>query len=224
MDTIFPYSNWHYSCELALGEQEAGQTTALQELIGRFELVYLAGNSDHNLCFANANKELRAEFKTGFTPAELSDYIYALLHWPAFRAELWTIEKLKTIHIPLAKHVEGFWQLVQLGNDLRSLHTGQLAITDDNFTIEFNTEMTIRVEHLFFTANKIYFNSRQTISPVSQSIWELILGGELLLQKWLRAREGQNLDCQDLLALQQLIKVISATEKIMNRIGGIALD
>ena len=38
-----------------------------------------------NLCFANNNDELRDEFKQTFAPIDLLDYIYAVLHSPAYR-------------------------------------------------------------------------------------------------------------------------------------------
>ena len=54
----------------------------------RFGLTFVPEIENGNLCFINNNKELRDEFKQTFTPIDILDYIYAVLHSSNIQREI----------------------------------------------------------------------------------------------------------------------------------------
>lgn len=65
------------------------------------------------VCFMNS-EEVRPEFKVSFAPADIFNYIIAVLQSPDLRAPLQ--DKLQ---IPYPKDATGFWELVKKGERLR---------------------------------------------------------------------------------------------------------
>jgi hypothetical protein len=67
-----------------------------------------------NVCFANS-QDLRPEFKQSFTLLELLDFSSAVLHSRIYRQG-----KQDFLEIPIASDSCIFWQLVQIGSNLRN--------------------------------------------------------------------------------------------------------
>lgn len=67
-----------------------------------------------NVCFAN-NQDLRPEFKQSFTLLDLLDFSYAVLNSRIYRQG-----KQDFLEIPIPSDSCIFWQLVQIGNNLRN--------------------------------------------------------------------------------------------------------
>jgi predicted helicase len=74
-----------------------------------------------NVCYIN-NPEVRNDFKTTFAPIDLLDYIYAVLHSPAYREKYKEFLKIDFPRVPYPTNSETFWQLVELGGQLRQIH------------------------------------------------------------------------------------------------------
>ena len=64
----------------------------------------------------------RRQEKTAFTPLDLLDYVYAVLHSPAYRLKYREFLKIDFPRVPYPKDKKGFWALAKLGADLRALH------------------------------------------------------------------------------------------------------
>ena len=60
--------------------------------------------------------------QTTFAPLDILDYIYAVLHSPAYREKYKEFLKIDFPRVPYPKDKETFWQLVTLGSQLRQLH------------------------------------------------------------------------------------------------------
>ncbi len=67
---------------------------------------------------------LNSEFKIQnyFTPLDILDYIYAVLHSPKYRERYAEFLKTDFPRVPLPTDQDSFWKLVALGGELRDLH------------------------------------------------------------------------------------------------------
>jgi len=74
-----------------------------------------------NVCYIH-NPEVRNDYKTTFAPVDLLDYIYAVLHSPAYREKYKEFLKIDFPQVPYPTDVETFWQLVEPGSQLREIH------------------------------------------------------------------------------------------------------
>src|SRR5699024_9320918 len=59
--------------------------------------------------------------KNTFAPIDLLDYIYAVLHSPAYREKYKEFLKIDFPRVPYPTDAETFWQLVALGGELRQI-------------------------------------------------------------------------------------------------------
>lgn len=57
-----------------------------------------------------------------FTPTDLLDYIYAVLHCPKYRETYKEFLKIDFPRIPYTIEQKSFWELVYLGRQIRELH------------------------------------------------------------------------------------------------------
>lgn len=92
-----------------------------------------AMDTDGNVCMANS-PEVRDEFKETFTPIELLDYIYAILHSPSYREKHKEFLKVDFSVVPYPADVKVFWELVRLGGELRQLHLLESPKVEDYVT------------------------------------------------------------------------------------------
>ena len=69
-----------------------------------------------NVCFANS-QDLRSEFRQSFTLLDVLDYSYAVLHSTVFQE---SDRDKGMVKIPVASDNAIFWQLVQIGSNLRN--------------------------------------------------------------------------------------------------------
>ena len=69
-----------------------------------------------------ANLNDGQECPSYFTPENLLDYIYAVLHSPNYREKYKEFLKIDFPRIPLPENAEQFWKFVEKGCELRKLH------------------------------------------------------------------------------------------------------
>ena len=60
--------------------------------------------------------------KDTFAPIDILDYIYAVLHSPAYREKNKEFLKIDFPKVPYPKDKDTFWQLVKLGGEIRQIH------------------------------------------------------------------------------------------------------
>jgi len=79
----------------------------------------LEKDPDGNVCMIN-NKELRPEFRQTFTPIDILDYAYAILHSSNFRS---ADHKILKTNFPYPNNAESFWKLAELGSKIKKIHS-----------------------------------------------------------------------------------------------------
>lgn len=72
--------------------------------------------------------------KNTFAPIDILDYIYAVLHSPSYREKYKEFLKIDFPRVPYPKDADTFWQLVNLGGEIRELHLMESPAIDRYIT------------------------------------------------------------------------------------------
>ena len=162
-----------------------------------------------------------------FAPIDLLDYIYAVLHSPTYRETYKEFLKIDFPRVPYPE-LENFWQLVELGCELRQLHLLESLKLDPLIThypmdglncitrkVNKNTfELTDSENQL----GQVWINDSQYFDQVPLVAWNFYVGGYQPVQKWLKDRQGRVLSFEDILHYQKVIKALTETARIMQEI------
>lgn len=169
-----------------------------------------------------------ADDKT-FAPIDILDYIYAVLHSPNYREKYKEFLKIDFPRVPYPD-IKTFWQLVELGSELRGLHlmespslnTRTIEVNDgDNFVSRKIVKKDTLIED---EKVKIFINDTQYIANIPLIAWEFYIGGYQPAQKWLKDRSGRELSHNDFKHYNKIINALIQTDIIMNKIDNLYED
>ena len=159
-----------------------------------------------------------------FSPIDLLDYIYAVLHFPAYRQRYNEFLKTDFPRVPYPTDKNQFHKLVALGSELRTLHllesptlntliTGYPQ-TGDNTITKPEYKITDAKKRL----GKIQINQTQYFTDVPEVAWNFHIGGYQPAQKWLKDRKNRTLDHNDITHYQKIIVALTETDRLMGEI------
>lgn len=160
------------------------------------------------------------EKRSHFSSINILDYIYAVLHSSNYRNTFREFLKIDFPRIPYPHSKQVFWNLVELGAELRAFH-----LLDSLKVEEYITQYPISgnnlVESLIYKDEKVYINEEQYFANVPQVVWDFQMGGYQPAQKWLKDRKGNVLTFDDILHYQKIIVALNETNNIMQKIDEI---
>lgn len=164
--------------------------------------------------------EKQDDSKNYFSPIDILDYIYAILHCPSYRIRYKEFLKNNFPRIPYPKDVITFWHFVELGAKLRQIHLFEDPIIE-HFITQYPVDGNNVVEKLLFKNGDVYINYKQYFSNVPKLAWDFYIGGYQPAQKWLKDRKGKILSYEDIMHYQKIIVALSETDRIMQEIDKI---
>lgn len=187
----------------------------------------LIKDPEGNVCMAN-NKEVRPEFRQNFSVIDILDYMYAISYSLNFRL---TGEEFVKINLQYPKDSETFWELAELGLQLKRIHSLK-NIKSDNFIIEFNDEGNSIISNPHFEINvsmkknlgRVYINETQHFENVPETVWTFTIENHQPAKKWLENRLGQKMNPDDIICYQKILLAISETERLVTKINEIKLE
>ena len=176
-----------------------------------------------------------------FAPIDLLDYIYAVLHSPAYREKYKEFLKIDFPRVPYPTDVKEFWRLVQIGGKLRQVHLLESAVVNKYITQypvdgdnvvgkvralpqpspkerELSPKLSLNEMELL----DIYINETQYFKNVPRSAWEFYIGGYQPAQKWLKDRKERELGFEDIQHYQKIIVALAETERLMAEVDGVS--
>lgn len=160
---------------------------------------------------------------TGAAPGEeaneidVFDYIYGVLHCPAYRETFAEFLKIDFPRIPWPKSPDVFWNVREKGEQLRRLHLMEdAAIGETPFPFEGEGDSVI--EKPEFRDGRVYVNKAQYFANAPQVSWGFYIGGYQPAQKWLKDRKGRELTFDDVRHYQKILKILAETDRIMKTI------
>lgn len=177
--------------------------------------------------------DLEAGVDGSFSPLDLMDYIYAVLHSPTYRETFQEFLKIDFPRVPYPSSSEQFWQLVELGRELREIHllespkvekliTGY-PVDGDNIVSRKITKTSPGYDVISDTHGRVWINDAQYFDKVPLEAWEFYIGGYQPAQKWLKDRRERELSYDDILHYQKIIVALSETARIMKEIDKVEL-
>ena len=161
-------------------------------------------------------EEKEAITKT-FSPIDVLDYIYAVLHSPSYRERYKEFLKIDFPRVPYPENGEQFWELVKLGGKLRRLHLLE-DVSPQQGMADFPIAGTNQVEKPEYFDDKVYINSTQYFEHVPPESWNFYIGGYQPAQKWLKDRKGRALGYDDIRHYQRIIRVLKETGEVMGEV------
>jgi len=145
------------------------------------------------------------------------DYIYGVLHCPAYRETYTEFLKIGFPSIPFPPSPELFQRISEQGEALRRLHLMEdAAIGEAKFPFEGEGDSI--VDKPRFEGGKVWINKDQGFADVPAITWDFPIGGYQPAQKWLKDRKGRVLSWDDIRHYQKIIKILAETDRIMRGI------
>jgi predicted helicase len=190
---------------------------------------------------------------TSFAPIDILDYIYAVLHSPTYREKYKEFLKIDFPRVPYPKDQKTFFDLVDLGSQLREIHLLESEVTEnystkypidgDNVVTKPHFVISTQEKRKFSEAKshnenfskcdaslrqhdkagRVYINSIQFFNDVPEVAWNFYIGGYQPAQKWLKDRKGRTLSFEDIFHYQKIIVALTETDRIMREIDTIEL-
>lgn len=154
------------------------------------------------------------------------DYIYGVLHCPAYRETYAEFLKIDFPRVPFPPSPEVFAAISDAGEALRRLHLMEDAAIGAT-PYPFHGEGDNVVEKPRFEtgpeAGRVYINGKGTdgqyFDAVPPIAWDFPIGGYQPAQKWLKDRKGRALSWDDIRHYQKIIKILAETDRIMRGIA-----
>lgn len=154
------------------------------------------------------------------TPEDIFDYIYAVLHSPAYREKYKEFLKIDFPRVPYPSDWASFDALAGKGRELRMLHTLE---TVPPATVTFPEMGSDTVDAVKYDAGKVRINGTQHFAGVPQEAWDMFIGGYQPAQKWLKDRKGRKLSSDDIKHYGHIIGILLETQRIMGEINEISV-
>lgn len=161
--------------------------------------------------------------KDVFAPIDILDYIYAVLHSPTYREKYKEFLKIDFPRVPFPKDKKTFWQLVNIGSQIRQIHLLE-SPTVEKYITQYPIDGDNVVTKPKYQDGKVYINDTQYFNNVPHTAWEFYIGGYQPAQKWLKDRKDRKLEFDDILHYQKIIVVLTETDRLMKEINKIEIE
>ncbi len=177
---------------------------------------YMGGNSE-------ATKD------PDFGPNEVFDFIYAVLHSPAYRQRYADLLKSDFAKVPATPSRDLFGKLALLGHQLIELHL--LAAPKGDLTkITYVGPTRPIVERIAWADGAIWIDAPAArrgeasvpghvgFSGVPEAAWNFHIGGYRVCEKWLKDRRDRRLSAGDIAQYQKIIFAVMETIRLISEI------
>ena len=175
----------------------------------------------------------KGEQPESFSPIDILDYIYAVLHSPSYREKYKEFLKIDFPRVPYPKDAATFWQLVHLGSQIRQIHLLESPVVEQ-FITQYPIDGNNTVTKPKFVSSppsdglgavgRVYINDTQYFGNVPHTAWEFYIGGYQPAQKWLKDRKDRKLEFEDILHYQKIIVALTETDRFMKEIDKIVIE
>lgn len=152
------------------------------------------------------------------------DYIYGVLHCPAYRETYAEFLKIDFPRIPWPTSPEMFRDISAKGHQLRRLHLMEPeAIGAARYPLHGEGDMEVARGYPKFVPGagglgEVFINEHQRFIGAREMSWNFWIGGYQPAQKWLKDRRERTLSTDDLIHYQRILKILSETDRIMKTI------
>jgi len=184
----------------------------------------------------------RGDLKKSFGPEDIFYYTYAVFHCPTYRVRYAEQLKIDFPRLPLTSDKNLFKKLTNKGNELVNLHLLGKNPFDQSKTIFDKQEKwgvkiggqkpedlddwkvtTVRYDEI---NKRVYVNPNQYFEGVEKEVWEFMIGGYQVCEKWLKDRKKAErcLSVDDLKHYMKIIVSLRETIRIMEEIDDLITE
>jgi predicted helicase len=161
------------------------------------------------------------------TPEEIIGYIYAVLHSKTYRSKYIEFLKIDFPKIPFTDKYELFKSLSILGFELIQYHLLNQIPKEEKYKNLGNylgngDNVVIDVNYRNSEEQKLYINKTQYFEPVPKEIYDFVIGGYQVLDKYLKDRKNQKMNLEEITNIENIIKIIAFTIEQMEKIDILA--
>lgn len=193
----------------------------VNDLAKRLKLKFIV---DHE--YSSAQYMDGLNLKEVFTPLDLLDYIYAVLHSPSYRNKNKELLKIGFPRIPYPVNADIFFALAKKGASLRSFHLLENPELNKPITkypyVGSNIVESIKWEGLDEEGadiiGNVRINAKQCFEDVPRKTWDFWIGGYQPARRWLKDRKGLTLNADEIMHWQKIVIALLETSVIMDEI------
>ena len=156
---------------------------------------------------------------TEFTPTDLFDYIYAVLHSPKYRETYKEFLKINFPRVPFDVDRSTFWYLVEKWRDLRLFHLLQHPKLSEKSDISvYSWEWEDIIAFTDYNDNKVYINGDKYFDNVPKEAWEFYIWWYQPAQRRFKDRKWREMSFDDIVHYQKMIISLVETIRLMKLI------
>ena len=156
---------------------------------------------------------------TEFTPTDLFDYIYAVLHSPKYRETYKEFLKINFPRVPFNVDRSTFWYLVEKGRELRLFHLLQHPKLSEKSDIAvYSWEWEDIIAFADYSNNKVYINGDKYFDNVPKEAWEFYIWWYQPAQRRFKDRKWREMTFDDITHYQKMIISLNETIRLMKLI------
>ncbi|TSC90375.1 MAG: N-6 DNA methylase [Microgenomates group bacterium Gr01-1014_5] len=181
----------------------------------------------------------QGDLENNFGPEDVFYYTYAVFHSPTYRTRYAELLKIDFPRVPLTKNKELFKKLIKKGNELVNLHllgenpfdktetifddTSKWGVRIDGNKPEDIDDWKIVAISYDEKTKRIFVNSGQYFEGIEKEVWEFMVGGYQVLEKWLKDRKkaGRTLSYEDQIQYIKISVSLRESLRIMKEIDEI---
>jgi predicted helicase len=145
------------------------------------------------------------------------DYVYGVLHCPAYRESYDEFLKVDFPRIPWPASPEVFWDVSDKGSQMRGLHLMESSAIGET-PFPFTGAGDNVVDKAELREGAVWINKSQKFENVVPVSWDFYIGGYQPAQKWMKDRKGRALTFDDVKHYQKILKILAETDRIMQTI------
>ena len=159
-----------------------------------------------------------------FSPEDVFHYIYAIFHSPKYRERYAEFLRIDFPRVPLTTSVPLFRQLGALGGELVAWHLLQhpelegVAGLDTEFPESGDNVVARGYPKYVEPEQRIHINKEQYFEGVAPELWQHMVGGYQVLDKWLKDRKGRALTNDDVSHYRRVVRSLGETQRLMRAI------
>ena len=195
-------------------------SVSLQTKESSFVFPLYLYSDDGSVRVPNLDKEIWGKINAAVgeetTPEALFDYIYAVLHSPAYRAKYKEFLKIDFPRIPYPENAEQYHRLAGIGSELRKLHLME-EVPQSKYA-QYNNPGDNLVDKPAYKDGCVWINKEQCFANVPEAAWNFYIGGYQPAQKWLKDRKGRALTFDDIAHYRKIITVLLETGRLMGEV------
>ena len=130
--------------------------------------------------------------------------------------------KIDFPRIPFPNDQKSFWELVDLGKQIRELHLLESEKVTD-FISSYPEDGSNVVNKPSYKNGSVYINDNQYFANVPEIAWNFYIGGYQPAQKWLKDRKDMELSYDDIVHYNKMIVALTETDRLMREIDNILI-